>query len=92
MINEKKKKTVKKYTFSKIKIYFIYKFKKTSELFRKNLISSHCSSSIMIQHGIKSCPIWGCEPSKFQWYDDDKEICLLLKVKRKLVPKTETYT
>ena len=45
----------------------------------KVLISSPCSASVIIQYGIKSWPIWECEPSKFQWNYDDKEICLIVE-------------
>ena len=45
----------------------------------KVLISSPCSASVIIQYGIKSWPIWECEPSKFQWNYDDKEICLIIQ-------------
>ena len=43
----------------------------------KVLITSPCSASTIIQYGIKSWPIWECEPRKFQWNYDDKEICLI---------------
>ena len=43
----------------------------------KVLITSPCSASVIIQYGIKSWPIWECEPRKFQWYYKDKEICLI---------------
>jgi len=42
----------------------------------KVLITSPCSASTIIQYGIKSWPIWECEPSKFQWNYDDKEITI----------------
>ena len=45
----------------------------------KVLITSPCSASTIIQYGIKSWPIWECEPSKFQWHYDDKEICLVIE-------------
>ena len=45
----------------------------------KVLITSPCSASVIIQYGIKSWPIWECEPSKFQWHYDDKEICLVIE-------------
>ena len=47
----------------------------------KVLITSPCSASVIIQYGIKSWPIWECEPSKFQWNYDDKEICLIIEGK-----------
>ena len=43
------------------------------------LITSPCSASVIIQHGIKNWPIWECEPGKFQWHYDEKEICLILE-------------
>ena len=43
------------------------------------LINSPCSASYIIQHGIKSWPIWECEPSTFNWQYDEKEICLILE-------------
>ena len=45
----------------------------------KVTITSPCSASIIIQYGIKSWPIWECEPSKFQWSYDNKEICLIIE-------------
>ena len=45
----------------------------------KVIITSPCSASTIIQYGIKSWPIWECEPSKFQWFYDDKEICLIIE-------------
>ena len=50
----------------------------------KVLITSPCSASTIIQYGIKSWPIWECEPSKFEWYYDDKEICLITKGQAKI--------
>ena len=50
----------------------------------KVLISSPCSASVIIQYGIKSWPIWECEPSKFQWNYDDKEICLIIEGQAKI--------
>ena len=50
----------------------------------KVLITSHCSASVIIQYGIKSWPIWECEPSKFQWNYDDKEICLIIEGQAKI--------
>ena len=41
------------------------------------LISSPCSASYIIQHGIKSWPIWESEPRTFEWKYDEKEICLI---------------
>ena len=43
------------------------------------LISSPCSASYIIQHGIKSWPIWESEPRTFEWKYDEKEICLILQ-------------
>ena len=45
----------------------------------KVLITSPCSASVIIQYGIKNWPIWECEPSKFEWYYEDKEICLVIE-------------
>ena len=42
-------------------------------------ISSPCSASVIIQYGIKSWPIWECEPSKFKWHYHDREICLVIE-------------
>ena len=42
-------------------------------------IISPCSASLIIQYGIKSWPIWECEPSRFQWSYDEKEICLIIE-------------
>ena len=84
MINEKKQKTGKKYTFSKINISFICKMKKNLNHFVKVLISSPCSASVIIQYGIKSWPIWECEPSRFQWNYNDKEICLIIEGQAKI--------
>jgi len=50
----------------------------------KVLISSPCSASVIIQYGIKSWPIWECEPSKFQWNYNDKEICLIIEGQAKI--------
>ena len=43
------------------------------------LVTSPCSASVIIQYGIKSWPIWECEPSQFQWHYNDKEICLVIE-------------
>ena len=45
----------------------------------KVVITSPCSASKIIQYGLKSWPIWECEPSKFQWFYEDKEICLIIE-------------
>jgi len=50
----------------------------------KVLITSPCSASVIIQYGIKSWPTWECEPSKFQWNYDDKEICLIIEGQAKI--------
>ena len=50
----------------------------------KVLISSPCSASVIIHYGIKSCPIWEYEPSKFQWNYDYKKICLILEGQAKV--------
>jgi len=36
---------------------------------------------------MKSWPIWECEPSKFQWNYDDKEICLIIEGQAKISTK-----
>ena len=43
------------------------------------IITTLFSASTIIQYGIKSWPIWECEPSKFQWNYDDKEIFLIIE-------------
>ena len=53
----------------------------------KVLISSPCSASTIIQYGIKSWPIWECEPCKFQWNYDDNEICLIIEGQAKISTK-----
>jgi len=45
----------------------------------KIFITSPCSASVIIQYGIKNWPIWECEPSKFQWLYDEKELCLIIE-------------
>ena len=50
----------------------------------KVLITSPCSASTIIKYGIKSWPIWECEPSKFPWNYDDKEICLIIEGQAKI--------
>ena len=58
----------------------------------KVLITSPCSASIIIKYGIKSWPIWECEPSKFKWNYDEKEICLIIEGQATIsTPKGETY-
>ena len=58
----------------------------------KVLITHTYSSSTIIQYGIKSWPIWECEPSKFQWNYDDKEICLIFEGQAKISTKNvENY-
>ena len=58
----------------------------------KVIISSPCSASVIIKYGIKSWPIWECEPSKFQWHYDDKEICLVIEGEATIrTPKKEIY-
>ena len=42
-------------------------------------INSPCSASIIIQYGIKSWPIWECDPSSFPWQYEEKETCLILE-------------
>ena len=57
----------------------------------KVLITSPCSASTIIQYGIKSWPIWECEPSKFQWYYADKEICLIIEGQAKISTNKGTF-
>ena len=42
-------------------------------------IKSPCSASVIIKYGIKSWPIWECEPSQFKWNYEEKETCLILE-------------
>ena len=42
------------------------------------LVISPCSASFIIQHGVKSWPIWESEPRKFEWRYEEKEVCLIL--------------
>ena len=42
-------------------------------------IDSPCSASVIVTYGIKSWPIWECEPSKFTWNYIEKESCLILE-------------
>ena len=53
----------------------------------KVLVTSPCSASTIIQYGIKNWPIWECEPSKFQWNYDEKEICLIIEGQAKINTK-----
>ena len=53
----------------------------------KVLITSPCNASTIIQYGIKSWPIWECEPNKFQWNYYDKEICLIIEGQAKIITK-----
>ena len=53
----------------------------------KVLITSPCSASTIIKYGIKSWSIWECEPSKFQWKYNDKEICLIIEGQAKISTK-----
>ena len=50
----------------------------------KVLITSPYSTSIIIQYGMKSWPIWECKPSKFQWNCDDKELCFIIAGQMKI--------
>ena len=45
----------------------------------KVIITATCGASTIIKYGIKSWPIWECEPNKFQYNFDDKEICLSIE-------------
>ena len=56
----------------------------------KVLITSPCSASVIIQYGIKSWPIWECDPSKFQWNYDDKEICLIIEGQARVIKQKVT--
>ena len=42
-------------------------------------VTSPCSASTIIKYGVKSWPIWECEPSKFEWHYHDREICLVIE-------------
>ena len=42
-------------------------------------ISSPCTASVIIKYGIKSWPIWECQPSTFPWEYNQKETCLILQ-------------
>ena len=56
------------------------------------LIKSPCKASVIIQYGIKSWPIWECEPSNFQWSYDEKEICLIIEGEANIMTKEgESY-
>jgi uncharacterized cupin superfamily protein len=33
----------------------------------------------LVELGVRSWPIWTCEPSTFDWHYDDKETCYLLE-------------
>ena len=50
----------------------------------KDLITSPFSARAIIQYRIKSWPILECEPCKFQWNYDDKEICLIIEGQAKI--------
>jgi len=45
----------------------------------KFIITSPCNAITKIRCGVKSWPVWECEPSKFQRNYDDKEICLIIE-------------
>ena len=45
----------------------------------KIFIESPCSASTIIKYGIKNWPIWECKPSNFNWFYEEKEICLLIE-------------
>ena len=51
------------------------------------LVTSPCSASYIIQHGIKSWPIWHSEPRTFTRQYDKKEICLILQGNATLITK-----
>ena len=44
----------------------------------KILVKSPCSASYIIQHGVKSWPIWESDPRTFECKYDKREICLIL--------------
>ena len=50
----------------------------------KVLISAQYGASVIIYYGIKSWPIWDCEPNKFKKNKDDKEICLIIEGQAKI--------
>ncbi len=60
-----------------LKLIYICKINSISIL--KILINSPCSASYIIQHGIKSWPIWESEPRTFEWKYYEREICLILE-------------
>lgn len=37
------------------------------------------SEQTLEEMGVRSWPIWTCEPSKFDWHYDEREICYLLE-------------
>jgi len=58
----------------------------------KVLITSPCSASVIIKYGIKNWPIWECEPSKFNWFYDEKEICFIIEGRATITTKkNEVY-
>ncbi len=58
----------------------------------KVLITSPCSASVIIQHGIKRWPIWECKPKKFKWNYDVEEVCLIIEGQATITtPKGEIY-
>ena len=42
-------------------------------------VTSPFLESTIVELGIKNWPIWTCEESCFDWTNEDKEICFLLK-------------
>ena len=42
-------------------------------------LTSPCPQATIEELGIKSWPIWTCEPSSFPWTYKEKETCLILE-------------
>jgi uncharacterized protein len=42
--------------------------------------------------GVKTWPIWTCEPSTFDWFYDEKETCLILEGEVTVETETETVS
>ena len=54
-------------------------------------IESPCSASTIIKYGIKNWPIWECKPSNFNWFCEEKEICLLIEGEANIKTSTDSY-
>jgi len=50
------------------------------------LVFSNCPESKVEELGIKSWPIWTCNPSTFEWSYNEKETCLLIEGKVTVTP------